>query len=396
MKSTIVLIVRIRTCKPVTCFGLDPRAFFMLFLFLPWTAAWSAAAERKTENVILITYDGLRFQELFGGAQRRLINADDGGVKDVSATLRRFDRDTPRERREALLPFFWQAIARRGQVFGDPDAGSPVRVTNGRYFSYPGYNEILSGAADVRIDSNDKRPNRNVTVLEWLHRRGEFAGRVGAFCSWDVFPFIINARRSGVYVNAGWQPLAHASTPEMLRMLNRAAGELPRYWHNMRYDLFTFEGAIGYLRAEKPRVLYVAFGETDDWAHAGRYDLYLDSAGRTDDYVRRLWEAAQQIPQYAGKTSLLVTTDHGRGDTRDGWKSHGADLPGSEFIWIAVMGPDTAALGVREHVETTQSQAAATVAALLGLDFASHHPQIAAPLPGVTGESELTTTLPKL
>ena len=32
-----------------------------------------------------------------------------------------------------------------------------MRITNGLWFSYPGYNEMLTGAADPRIDSNDKK-----------------------------------------------------------------------------------------------------------------------------------------------------------------------------------------------------------------------------------------------
>ena len=120
------------------------------------------------------------------------------------------------------------------------------------------------------------------------------------------------------------------------------AGELPHYWDNIRYDYFTFRGAEESIKRDKPRVLYVAFGETDDWAHAGRYDLYLDAARRTDDYIERLWKTMQSLPQYAGKTSLLITTDHGRGDTLTGWKSHGTDHPGSDEIWIALLSPDIA------------------------------------------------------
>src|SRR5438445_10014792 len=109
----------------------------------------------KTQNVVLITYDGLRWQEVFRGCDEALLNRDQGGgVRDVPALKARFWRDTPEKRREALLPFFWKTIALGGQVFGDPAHNSRARVTNGRNFSYPGYNEILSGFADERIDSN--------------------------------------------------------------------------------------------------------------------------------------------------------------------------------------------------------------------------------------------------
>lgn len=357
-----------------------PAAALLLALF---TGASAVAQERSTQNVLLVTLDGLRWQELFSGADRSLLNREHGGVRDVAALEKRFWRDDPIERRKLLLPFFWSVIATEGQVFGDPASLAPARSTNGFYFSYPGYNEILSGSADSSIDSNEKKPNRNITVLEALHREEGFAGKIAAFASWDVFPFILNEARSEIFVNAGWEPLQYASSQERRRDLNDLALELPHYWDNVRYDLFTFEGALGYLQKIKPRVLYVAFGETDDWAHDGRYDLYLDAARRTDDYIRRLWSAAQAMPEYAGKTSIILTSDHGRGSGLEDWRSHGAEVPGADRIWIAMAGPDIAATGVQKSVAVTQGQVAASLAALLGFDWRATNPEAAAPLPGI-------------
>ena len=342
---------------------------------------------QKTENVILITYDGLRWQELFGGLDKRLLDPSAKAVKDAPALRRRFWADTPEERREKLLPFFWGTIAKKGQVYGDPSKGSQGKVMNGRIFSYPGYNEILSGYPDERIDSNAKTPNQNVTVLEWLSKHDGFEGKVAAFGSWDVFPYIINAERSGIPVNAGWMDLTESPDEDLLDSLNELSREIPRYWGNVRYDLFTFHGAAEYLKKHKPRVLYVAFGETDDWAHGRRYGLYLDSAWRTDDYIRRLWELVQSMPEYAGKTSLVMTTDHGRGDTSEDWTGHGADTPGSDDIWIVVMGPDTPARGVVPDAAVTQGQVAATVAALLGLDYVAAVPEAAKAIETAVGEA---------
>ena len=348
-------------------------AAVLILCFL--TAAVSTA--QKTENVILITYDGLRWQELFGGVDERLLSPSAKAAKDASALRRRFWADTPEERREKLLPFFWSTIAKEGQVYGDPSKGSQGKSTNGRFFSYPGYNEILSGYPDNGITSNAKKWNPNVTALEWLSKQDGFEGRVAAFGSWDVFPHIVNAERSGIPVNAGWMDLTESPDEGLLESLNELSREIPRYWGNVRYDLFTFHGAAEYLKKHKPRVLYVAFGETDDWAHDRRYGLYLDSAWRTDDYIRRLWELVQSMPEYAGKTSLVMTTDHGRGDTSEDWTGHGADTPGSDDIWIAVMGPDTPARGIVPDAAVTQGQVAATVAALLGLDYAAAVPKAA-------------------
>jgi hypothetical protein len=49
-------------------------------------------------------------------------------------------------------------------------------------------------------------------------------------------------------------------------------------------------------------------------------------------------------------------------------------------MWIAVLGPDTPALGVRRDIKATQSQTAATVATALGKDFTQSDSRIAEPL----------------
>lgn len=128
-------------------------------------------------------------------------------------------------------------------------------------------------------------------------------------------------------------------------------------------------------------MLYIGLGETDEWGHGRRYDLYLAAANKADKFLAEVWEWLQKDSQYKDKTALLVTTDHGWGSTRVDWIDHGKNMPGAEYIWIAVMGPDTPAAGERENVEVTQSQIAATVAALLGEDFATASPKAAKPLP---------------
>src|SRR5437879_1208001 len=122
----------------------------------------------KTENVIFVMTDGLRWQEVFRGVDPALLNKE-SGVSDVEALKKLYWRDTPAQSRAAVMPFLWNTIAKQGQIYGSRDAGSDAFVTNGFNFSYPGYNETLSGFPDPRIDSNENRPNPNVTVLEWLN-----------------------------------------------------------------------------------------------------------------------------------------------------------------------------------------------------------------------------------
>jgi hypothetical protein len=338
--------------------------------------------QAEFQNVVLITLDGLRGEEVFRGADLRLMTKENGVSKpdECKAT---FWREDSKERRELLMPFLWNQIQQgRGWIAGDIDGDSLVAVTNGLYFSYPGYNEILSGFPDPWVISNDKRYNRNTTVLEWLHQRPEFKGKISAYGSWDVFPFIINDQRSGIPVNAGWQKLT-VGNADRISALNFVSEQLFHEFEGVRYDSITALAAIEEIRANQPRVLFVSLGETDDWAHAGRYDRYLLTARQNDQFIQSLWEATQSMDQYRDKTLFIISTDHGRGDGREGWKNHSVLLNGSERIWICAIGPGLARTGVDAEGRYEQAQIAATVAAALGHDFRKFKEEIRPPLPVV-------------
>lgn len=352
----------------------------VLLVFAPAVgAARQEPPFRQIRNVLVVTMDGMRWQELFGGMSKDLLTPKDGGVSDAALVEGRFGGATAEDRRQKLMPFFWTTVAKQGQIFGDPSKGSMARVTNGMRFSYPGYNEILSGFADPRIDSNDRKPNPNVTVLEWLNGRPGFNGKVAAFASWELLPWILNVERSHLPSNGDGVPITDART-ERERAINEFAADLPPYWGETRADAPTGFGALDYLTKHRPRVLYVMLGETDEWAHGRRYDLYLDAAWRNDRFIRRLWETAQYLPEYSGRTALVLTTDHGRGNTAENWTSHGQKVPESDQIWMAVMGPGVAEIGARTGLSVTQSQVAATIALLLGEDYNAAQPKAAPPL----------------
>lgn len=338
----------------------------------------------KTWNVIHIMTDGLRWQELFHGADGALMNKENGGVAEIDALRSAYWRETPEERRKVLMPFLWSAVAGDGQIFGNRERSSDAYVTNGFNFSYPGYNETLCGFADPRIDSNDKKQNPNVTVLEWLNRKPAFRNKVAAFAAWEVFPYILNAERAGFTVNSGFDAFLGDSKTSTMALLNRLKNELPKTMSAEPFDAVTFHTALEYMKRRKPRVLFISLGETDEWAHAGNYAQYLHAARRVDDYVKELWDTAQSMPAYRGATTLIVSPDHGRGDAPVLWKSHGQKHPESKYIWMAFLGPDTKPLGERsETAPVLQNQIAATLAAFLGENYAEAVPQAGKPIQDV-------------
>jgi len=330
------------------------------------------SSAQQTENVFLITIDGLRWQEVFAGADSSFFD-DRDYVNDSTNIAKRFWAATPIERREKLLPFFWSTLATKGQLYGNHWEGNEAYCTNSFWFSYPGYNEILSGFSDPRIRSNDKVPNPNITVLEYFNQLKGFKGKVAAFGSWDVFPYIINEERSGIPVNAGFEKAKGKKLTKKEKFLNEIQPQIPSPWATVRLDAFTHHYALEYIKKKKPRLVYIAYGETDDFAHNGKYDAYLKSAYQTDAFIKELWEFVQSNRKYKNKTTFLITTDHGRGfETNAAWKSHGTIYKGSNEIWIAAIGPDTSALGERKQQEKTlQSQIATTLAKLLGKDYSN-------------------------
>ena len=369
-----------RIARFSSCVGL------VTLLALPLPAP-AQSAPLKTRNVVLIISDGLRRQEIFTGADPTLLNEKHGGIWDKEADLRReFWRDDPNERRKVLFPFLWTMVAAHGQIFGNPAKDSVARVTNGLAFSYPGYNEMITGHADPRINSNEFGPNPNVSVFEWLNGLPELHGRVGVYGTWATFKDIFNVKRSNLPMLVGYDlPYSGELTPRQA-LLNRLYTSTTKLDDEAVYDAFMQVPLLESFAKSQPRVLFVGYGETDNWAHAGRYDLVLHSAHAFDQFVEELWNTLQALPAYKDQTTFIITTDHGRGGGLTQWKEHGVDEKGSEYIWIAVMGPDTAPLGERSHTaEVHQAQIAATIAAFLGKDYRAAAPQAAPPLSGVVG-----------
>jgi hypothetical protein len=341
----------------------------------------------KTRNVFLVMVDGLRRQEVFTGADPAYMTDAVGKVKEPEPLLERWARPDAHERRSTLMPFLWGTIAAQGQVFGNHDRNSRVSISNGIGVSYPGYAETLCGVADPIIKDNRQIMNPNPTVLEVLHARPEFKGRVAAFGAWSTFRFIFRSPDCGFPVDDGAGPFsAGTSTPE-IDTVNRLRQDIPYRWGTSAFDGLVVGLAIPWVRANSPRVVFLCLGETDEWAHEYDYAAYLDAAHRSDAFIRRLWESLQALDQYRGTTTLIVCPDHGRGDlaqSERAWGDHGPKYPGSEHTWLAVMGPDTPALGERENTDPiTQDRIAATIAALLGVNLLDSQPRAGPPITDV-------------
>jgi hypothetical protein len=335
------------------------------------------------DAVVLVTLDGARTEEVFGGLDLEVLKSTlkpDAKVED-SATYKKYWADTPEARRRKILPFFWTLVTEHGSIAGNRALGSRSTLGNTRWFSYPGYSELLLGQAfDDEIRSNDPIQQPHETVLERLKReKGLTAAQVATFASWSVFNAIAEHTVGATTINAGTEPLDLAR--EDVRLMNRLQQEAASPWPPTRLDAVTFRQAMAYTEQVRPRVLYIAFDETDDWAHDGRYDKVLESYVRIDGYLRELWTWLQAQPDYRGRTHLLITTDHGRGATPADWKGHGNKYPGAEFTWMAFVSPKMSQRGEWKTAPPISTrQAAATLASWMGVDWNSDHPQAGKPI----------------
>jgi hypothetical protein len=343
----------------------------------------TTAQTPAADNVVLVTLDGVRTEEIFGGLDLDILKSTLGEKQKVeeTAAYQRFWAATREERRQKLMPFLWRLVTEHGSIAGDTTTGSAVKLRNKLWFSYPGYAEILLGEPhDDRITSNDPIQNPYRTVLEVLRDRLKLPReKVATFASWSVFNAIAEHTEGATFVNAGVEEVASTDAEGLL--LNALQTEITTPWDHTRFDALTFRLAMRHLAAAKPRALYIAFDETDDWAHDRKYDRVLNALARIDGFLNQLWTWLQNDPAYRGRTHLLITTDHGRGRTAKDWNSHGAKIVGAEDTWIAFASPKMSQRGVwQKHEPLSTSQIAATLAGWMGVNWQAEYPNAGAPV----------------
>jgi len=371
--------MRAKNLKP------GPGHFLWLFLLtlLFGSPAAFAAESLVTRNVILITLDGVRIQEIFSGLDQTIASHDEQKVySEIGEERRRYGGTTPVLRREALLPVFWHRLAPLGIVLGNPAHDNRVKVQNKVLWSTPGYTEIMTGRPHPEVIDNSNRRYPYTTALELAREKLQLdPSQVAEFGSWDGFKAAA-ASRDGAFLMIGAYNAVPAplNTPgiDTLAALRRQVIGL---WEDSSNDVLTFRIAQAYLKAHRPRVMWLALVNSDDWAHEDRYDRYLENLHLTDSLLGELWDTLQSIGQYHDKTTLIITTDHGRGRQGSDWGEHDKTIPGSDDIWLAVIGPDTPDVGeVTTKGTVYQGQVAATLLHFLGIDYRELDAQAAPPV----------------
>lgn len=338
---------------------------------------------QNAANVILVTLDGVRVQEIFGGLDETIALHDEQKVySDMAAMRARFGGDTPEARREALLPFFWKTLAPQGMVLGNPAYGNHVTVQNRVQWSTPGYTEMLTGRPRPEVTDNEHRRYGYPTALE--HARAALGlayQQVAQIGSSETYTLAAASRDDAFLMVSAYDSVpAPWGSPEIDR-LAALRRQVMGLWEEGSNDTLTFRMAQAYIEKNHPRLLWLALVNSDDWAHSDRYDRYLAYLHLVDALIGELWQTVQSLDIYRGRTTLIITTDHGRGLQGGDWAEHDITIPGSDAVWLAVIGPDTPNLGeVREPGTLYQGQVAGTLLQFLGLDVRAMDPEALPPV----------------
>ena len=273
------------------------------------------------------------------------------------------------------MPFVWGTLAKQGQIYGNRDKAMRV--------AYQRFEVLLSRLSGdpLRLsrptDQKQRRPAKSErNRVGMAPRQASLPRPCGGLCRVGCLRPNFQPRPVRVSRHAGFSPLAVGTTLPQVELLNRLKREIPRQWDDEPADALTFYTALEYFKVARPRVFYLSLGDTDDWAHAGRYDEYLTAAHRADGLCANALGNRAVDASIPGNDNAHLL--HGSRSRRGavGWRDHGEKVNGAEFIWVGFLGPDTPALGERANAAAvTQGQVAATLAALLGEDYRPPSPR---------------------
>jgi hypothetical protein len=332
------------------CYSLDGQ---LLCAAPPVAAPPPARAPAPTRNVIVVTVDGARWQELFEGV-------------DVA----RAHLPCPVDAR-TLLPNIYRRVIDGGVAIGAPGHGAPVRATGPAFVSLPGYLEIFTGRTPRTCADNRCAPVEEPTVADELRARFDLApDDVAVISSWETIARAASRAPATIAISSG----RHGGATRKRLRASARLGELldagavalahPGYL-DYRPDRFTAEIALEYLREKRPRFLFVGLGDTDEHAHRDDYRGYLHALRRVDDFVGRLFATLDALGDYGAHTTVLITADHGRAAD---FSSHGRGAPESGRVWLLAAGGALPALGfVDSASERRLADIAPTIRAWLGL-----------------------------
>lgn len=245
------------------------RARFALVAFI----ALLCAAGLRAQNVFIVVVDGVRYQEGFGS-------------------------------KGLHMPRLWNDLRPLGTLFTD-------FRNDGHTVTCPGHAAFLTGEYEKLRNDGSERPH-HPTLFEYFRARTK-------------------APDSSCAVVPG---------KEKLHVLTHSTDELFGEKFGARYvpvasmtDTATWTALRRVMDADHPRLVIVNFPSVDVAGHDSNWTGYLRAIREADSLVHLLWNAIEADPVYRGKTTLFVSSDHGRhDDAHGGFQHHGCSCEGCRHI----------------------------------------------------------------
>ncbi|MFO0595602.1 MAG: hypothetical protein U0228_09865 [Myxococcaceae bacterium] len=247
-----------------------------------------------------------------------------------------------------LMPRLHAAIARQGLWLD-------AHVASASSLSLPGYQALAVGRLTDCTD-NDCERVQDETTADFLARALQWSpDQAAVFGSWSRLALAVSSEDGGVTVDT---PPEGDSKPD-------------RPWRNARLDVETFARAFDFWREHHPRFLQLSLLDADEWAHRGDRERYRAALMRSDVMLGAfLDEVALLPPDERALTTVLVTSDHGRGAFD--WREHQPWDYGGGPIFFVALGEGVARDAKRELVD--QRDVRWTIERLFGVCTAARRP----------------------
>jgi bisphosphoglycerate-independent phosphoglycerate mutase (AlkP superfamily) len=139
----------------------------------------------------------------------------------------------------------------------------------------------------------------------------------------------------------------------------------PLYHSDGASDLDVWHNARELLVEHHPSLFLLYLERVDHFGHSGSWTYYTRAVQIADSIVGLVWDFIESDDYYAGKTTLIVTNDHGR-HTED-WTGHGCDCAGCRTVMMLALGPDIKSGFVSEEPRTIRD-ITPTIGELLGFE----------------------------
>lgn len=252
-----------------------------------------AAMASAQPNVILVTLDGVRWREVFQGVDPLL---------------------TGERRSQKIFRRTFSMLEGRGAMFGDRSAGNGFSSSNLALVSLPGYRSIMTGKFDLFCISNECGRIGEESVQERLVRELKLAPhQVATIGSWPEIALAVERKPGSTFVQTGILGALERTHAEAFPQIKEFE-PLDARPRAKRPDRDTFAYALDYLTKYRPRFLYIALDESDAYGDRNDYAGHVAMLNQYDLWIKQLLDLIAGMGEYGRETTVLITTDHGRGE----------------------------------------------------------------------------------